>query len=120
MEQPSPANNTGDNNTATSAATNNPNTPINPSDQHAANTNSSNPNTSTISNPSSQSSNQPKKPPPSGSRKGRKGSTEKAWIEKFKMLEEFYAINGHSDVPQTYAKNKALGKWVGKQRLVIL
>jgi len=120
MEQPSPANNTGNNNnTGTTAATNNPtNTPTHPSDQHATNTNSSNPNTSNTTNPSSQSSNQSNKPPPpsSSSRKGRKGSAEKAWIEKFKMLEEFYAINGHSDVPQTYAKNKALGKWVGKQR----
>jgi len=43
-------------------------------------------------------------------------SPQEAWDSKFKELETFYEEFGHSDVPQTYKPNKALGKWVGKQR----
>ena len=43
-------------------------------------------------------------------------SAEQAWKNRFEELRAFYAENGHSDVPQTYSKNKSLGKWVGKQR----
>ncbi len=43
-------------------------------------------------------------------------SSEQAWNNKFEELYTFYQENGHADVPQTYKKNKSLGKWVGKQR----
>jgi len=43
-------------------------------------------------------------------------TAEQAWNDKFEELRAFHAENGHSDVPQTYKKNKPLGKWVGKQR----
>jgi len=41
---------------------------------------------------------------------------DKAWQDKFDELKQFHKDFGHCDVPQTYSKNKSLGKWVGKQR----
>jgi len=43
-------------------------------------------------------------------------SPSEAWELRFRELQAFSAEFGHSDVPQTYKKNKSLGKWVGKQR----
>lgn len=55
-------------------------------------------------------------PTPNHQSKPPKISAEQAWRNRFEELRTFYAENGHSDVPQTYSKNKSLGKWVGKQR----
>jgi hypothetical protein len=52
----------------------------------------------------------------SNKKKRSKISSEQAWNNKFQELYTFYVENGHSDVPQTYKKNKSLGKWVSKQR----
>ena len=50
------------------------------------------------------------------SEKQLKMTAEQAWNHRFQELKHFFEENGHSDVPQTYTKNKSLGKWVGKQR----
>jgi len=36
--------------------------------------------------------------------------SDEAWERRFQELREFYRRFGHSDVPQTYAANKPLGK----------
>ena len=41
---------------------------------------------------------------------------EKRWHEQYLKLVEFIQINGHSMVPKWYAQDKALGRWVSKQR----
>jgi hypothetical protein len=43
-------------------------------------------------------------------------SSKETWFTKYNELIEFQREHGHVDVPQTYRGNKALGKWVGKQR----
>lgn len=39
-----------------------------------------------------------------------------AWQSRFDELVEYKKKNGHSKVPQHYVENRALGKWVAKQR----
>ena len=38
------------------------------------------------------------------------------WDDRFKELAEFHKSNGHCIVPQHYADNRQLGKWVNSQR----
>eukprot|EP00551_Chaetoceros_affinis_P008323 CAMPEP_0203669104 /NCGR_PEP_ID=MMETSP0090-20130426/5561_1 /ASSEMBLY_ACC=CAM_ASM_001088 /TAXON_ID=426623 /ORGANISM="Chaetoceros affinis, Strain CCMP159" /LENGTH=377 /DNA_ID=CAMNT_0050533705 /DNA_START=83 /DNA_END=1213 /DNA_ORIENTATION=- len=38
------------------------------------------------------------------------------WDERFEQLADFKESHGHCVVPQAYAQNRALGKWVSKQR----
>lgn len=38
------------------------------------------------------------------------------WNDRYEQLLEFKKENGHCIVPQHYARNRALGKWVAKQR----
>lgn len=38
------------------------------------------------------------------------------WLNKYNDLKNFYARYGHCYVPQRYLPNRALGKWVHKQR----
>ena len=39
-----------------------------------------------------------------------------SWNDRLEELKAFQAVNGHTVVPQLYEQNKALGKWVTKQR----
>jgi hypothetical protein len=41
---------------------------------------------------------------------------ETAWEDQFAALCAFKAEHGHCNAPRNYAKNRLLGKWVGKQR----
>ncbi|GFH61991.1 hypothetical protein CTEN210_18467 [Chaetoceros tenuissimus] len=41
---------------------------------------------------------------------------DKRWNDKYKQLKEYKAQHGDCDVPTVYKPNKALGKWVYKQR----
>ena len=47
---------------------------------------------------------------------GRQGLHTSAWEAMFAELEEFYAENGHANVPQQYKANRKLGWWVTTQR----
>jgi len=38
------------------------------------------------------------------------------WEQRFNELCEFKRENGHTNVPEKYAPNKSLGKWVSNQR----
>lgn len=49
-------------------------------------------------------------PPP------KKRNLNETWLGRYNQLLQFKQEHGHVDVPQTYKGNKALGKWVGKQR----
>jgi superfamily II DNA or RNA helicase len=39
-----------------------------------------------------------------------------AWLENYKLLQDFLRTNGHCNVPAYYKQNPALGKWVSRQR----
>jgi len=39
------------------------------------------------------------------------------WSKRYTELKEFRMMKGHCNVPQRYPENKALGKWVHKQRI---
>jgi len=39
-----------------------------------------------------------------------------SWLDRWNELVHYKEIHGHCDVPQKYAQNKALGRWVHKQR----
>ena len=39
-----------------------------------------------------------------------------AWENMFRELTEYKRANGHTDVPQKYSENAALGNWVNKVR----
>jgi hypothetical protein len=45
-----------------------------------------------------------------------KGNTDKTWHPQYEKLVEFKQTNGHCLVPQGYAKDVSLGKWVNTQR----
>jgi len=38
------------------------------------------------------------------------------WNDRYEQLLEFKKVTGHCKVPQHYSQNRALGKWVAKQR----
>jgi Helicase associated domain len=40
----------------------------------------------------------------------------KAWLDQYERLKQFYRKHGHSNVPQRYPADRALGAWVGRQR----
>lgn len=41
---------------------------------------------------------------------------EALWYKRYSELNTFLLCNGHCRVPQNYNENKALGKWVHRQR----
>jgi Helicase associated domain len=40
----------------------------------------------------------------------------KGWLELYGRLKDFYRLHGHSNVPQRYPDDPALGTWVSRQR----
>lgn len=57
----------------------------------------------------------PETPRPSAQRQERTVFDE-MWQQRYDELVKFWKENGHCSVPQRYPPNKALGKWVHKQR----
>jgi hypothetical protein len=45
-----------------------------------------------------------------------KNRAEALWKQRYKELLQFVRLHGHCNVPQKYSPNKALGKWVHRQR----
>ena len=45
-----------------------------------------------------------------------KNRSENSWLKRYNELIFYKEMHGHCNVPQKYAPNKALGRWVHKQR----
>lgn len=43
---------------------------------------------------------------------------EKKWNTRFKQLKKFYEKNNHTNISARYKKNKSLGTWVVRQRVI--
>lgn len=43
---------------------------------------------------------------------------EKKWTTRFKQLRKFYEKNNHTNISARYKKNKSLGTWVVRQRVI--
>ncbi|MGB1294744.1 MAG: helicase associated domain-containing protein [Flavobacteriales bacterium] len=43
---------------------------------------------------------------------------EKKWTTRFKQLKRFYEKNNHTNISARYKKNKSLGTWVVRQRVI--